>query len=107
MYERMNNPINIPNSSPSCNFHYHGETIHATEIFISMTLFKILGILTWAQLFLNSKVSKDLRGVNTGFLGWDKAYGMGIIYTSLIDIGLPYSKMITPNDIYIELHLNV
>ena len=46
MYERMISPINIPNGSPFFDFHRHGKNMHATKMFITMTLFKKLGVLT-------------------------------------------------------------
>ena len=41
------NLINIFIGSPSWNSQNHGQTIHPTEKFISMNLFKILRVVTW------------------------------------------------------------
>ena len=40
--------INIFTGSPSWNRQHHGQTIHPTEKLISMNLFKILCVVTWA-----------------------------------------------------------
>ena len=42
------NLINIFYGSPSWNRQHHSQNIHPTESFISMTLFKILCLVTWA-----------------------------------------------------------
>ena len=44
------------------NRQHHSQTIHATEKFTSMNLFKILCIVTWAWTFLTTKVMEALRG---------------------------------------------
>ena len=41
---------------------HHGQTIYPTEKSISMNLFKILCIVTWAYLFVNSMVVEAVRG---------------------------------------------
>ena len=44
------------------NRQHHGQTIHTTENLISMNLFKILWVVTWALLFLTSIVMEAVRG---------------------------------------------
>ena len=44
------------------NRQHHGQTIHPTENYISMNLFKILCVVTWAWLFLTSEVLEAVRG---------------------------------------------
>ena len=39
-----------------------GQTIHPTQKFISMNLFEILSVITWAWLFLASMVVEAVRG---------------------------------------------
>ena len=43
--------INSFTGSPGCNRQYHSQTIHSTENFTSMNLFKILWVITRALLF--------------------------------------------------------
>ena len=42
----------------SWNWQYHCQTIHPTEKFTSMNLYKIIGVVTWAWLFLTSMEAK-------------------------------------------------
>ena len=60
-----------PNSSISSIFllvvkgwnrQHHNQTIHSTEMFTAMNLFKILCIVTWAWSFLTLEVMKAVRG---------------------------------------------
>ena len=46
--------VNIFTGGPSWNKQQHDQTIHSTEKLISMNLFKILCVVTWAWLFLTS-----------------------------------------------------
>ena len=43
-----------------CNRHNHGQTIHPTEIFISMTLLQMSCMITYAYLFLTFEVIEEL-----------------------------------------------
>ena len=47
----------------SWNRQHHGQTIHLSEKFNSINLFKILCVVTWAQLFLTSMVMEAVRGL--------------------------------------------
>ena len=46
----------------SWNRQLHGQTIHPTEKFNSINLYKIICVVTWAQLFLTSMVMDAVRG---------------------------------------------
>ena len=54
--------INIFTASWSWNRQQHGQTIHSKGKFISMNLFKILCIVTWAGIFLTSMFMEAVRG---------------------------------------------
>ena len=43
-------------------YHYHGIPIRTTELLFSVNLFKIAGVITWAWLFLTSKVIEAVIG---------------------------------------------
>jgi hypothetical protein len=44
------------------NRQHDGQTIHPTKNLISMNLFKIICVVTWAWFFLTSKVMEPIRG---------------------------------------------
>ena len=54
--------INILLVVESWNRQHHGQNIHPTEKLISVNLFKILCVVTWAWLFLTSMVMEAVRG---------------------------------------------
>ena len=54
--------INIFTGSQSWNRRLHGQTIQPNRKLMSMNLFKILCVVTWAWLFLTSMVMKAVRG---------------------------------------------
>ena len=56
--------INIFTGSQSWNRRLHGQTIQPNRKLMSMNLFKILCVETWAWLFLTSMVMKAVRGQN-------------------------------------------
>ena len=46
----------------SWNRQHHGQTIHPTEKFNSINLYKIICVVTWPQLFLTSMGMDAVRG---------------------------------------------
>ena len=53
--------INIFSGSPCCKRQHHGKTIHPTENFISMNLFKIIFVVIWEWLFVTSMVMETVK----------------------------------------------
>jgi hypothetical protein len=54
--------INIFRGSWCCNRQHHGQTMHPPNFFNSMNLFESFCIVTWAWLFLTSKVMAAVKG---------------------------------------------
>ena len=61
--------INIFTGGPGWNRQHHRQTINPTEKLISMNLFKILWVVTWAWLLLTSVVMETVRGQKRAHFG--------------------------------------
>ena len=68
------NLINIVDYCGIWNGLHHGQTIHCTENFISLILFKIPSIVTWTWSFLTSEVMEAVIGQKSlkGWIFWKK-----------------------------------